>query len=91
MQIPYDLAETLMANQKVMTKVRHRVYHKNYMVEVDSFADDAINAHLGGYMIAEIEFPDIESANKFTAPSFFGKEVTADKKRYSNAAMFKLL
>ena len=52
-------------------------------IELDVFDDP-----YDGVVIAEVEFPDEESASKFMPVSWFDKEVTGDPK-YSNAQMSK--
>ena len=49
---------------------------------------DVFGSPYEGVVIAEVEFPDEESASKFKPVSWFDKEVTGDPK-YSNAQMSK--
>lgn len=44
---------------------------------------DIYSGSLEGLLIAEIEFPDSKSSQMFTAPDWFGDDVTADT-RYKN-------
>ena len=44
-----------------------------YTIELDIFEGD-----LAPLIIAEVEFPSIEEANSFTAPNWFGEDVTYD-------------
>ena len=39
---------------------------------------DVYEGSLAGLRVAEVEFPDIESAGRFSAPPWFGREVTDD-------------
>lgn len=50
-------------------------------VELDIFAGD-----FKGLMYAEVEFPSLEWAGKFKAPSWFGREVTGEG-IYQNSAL----
>jgi len=45
---------------------------------------DIYNGHLEGLATAEIEFYDVETANKFVPPNWFIRELTSDD-RYKNA------
>lgn len=53
-------------------------------VELDVFHDD-----LAPLLLAEVEFPDEESANRFTPPDWFGEDVTFSSK-YHNSNLSKL-
>ena len=44
---------------------------------------DVFSGNLTGLMLIEVEFPDVESAQMFTPPEWFGREVTGDF-RYAN-------
>lgn len=59
-------------------KVRFRIPHGEYTVELDVYIGD-----LEGLVTAEIEFPDIRSAQDFVAPDWLGVDVTKDA-RYKN-------
>ena len=50
---------------------------------------DVFGSPYEGVIIAEVEFPDEESARKFKTVEWFDKEVTGDR-RYSNAYMSSL-
>jgi len=50
----------------------------NLTAEVDIYYGD-----LEGLMTTEVEFPSLEDADKFTAPDWFGKDVSSDN-RYKN-------
>lgn len=54
-----------------------------YLIELDVFEGD-----YSGFCMAEVEFPDIEHANAYTAPSWFGPEVTMDS-RFHNSSLSK--
>ncbi|NVO25300.1 CYTH domain-containing protein [Donghicola sp. B5-SW-15] len=51
------------------------------VVELDIF-----DGHLAGLMLVEVEFASVEEAVAFTAPDWFGADVTEDK-RYKNSAL----
>ncbi len=44
---------------------------------------DIFSGYLEGLVFAEVEFPSVEKAEEFVAPSWFDKDVTDDK-NYSN-------
>ena len=50
---------------------------------------DVFEGAFSGLVMAEVEFPDLESANAFQMPSWFIKEVTNDY-RYHNSYMSKM-
>lgn len=56
---------------------------KNLTIELDIYED-----MLQGFMNVEVEFSTIKDAILFEPPSWFGKEVTDDK-RYTNASLVK--
>ncbi len=59
-------------------KVRYEIAHGDAKIEFDVYS-----GKLAGLLIAEVEFPSIEASRSFAPPSWFGKEVTEDK-RYKN-------
>lgn len=73
------------ASGNIITK--HRYVHPitdTLKLELDIF--DGI---FKGLVIAEIEFPDEETAKKYTPPSFLGEEVTFDS-RFHNSNLSKM-
>ena len=65
----------------IIKKVRYIIPIENELiVELDVFS------YPEGLVMAEVEFPDIETANSFKAPEWFGEEVTDDPK-YHNVNM----
>jgi CYTH domain-containing protein len=56
----------------------------NLVAELDLF-----EGILHGLIIVEVEFPDIESADQFNPPSWFGKDLSSDK-RFTNYHLSKL-
>ena len=65
----------------LITKRRYLIPLAPYTVELDVFA-----GHMEGLIMAEVEFPSVEEAEAFTAPDWFGQEVTNDR-RYHNSNM----
>ena len=61
-----------------LRKVRYEVPWKNFLIEIDIYGGDN-----EGLMVAEVEFPNHSARRKFKPPSWFGREVTGEK-RYSN-------
>ena len=59
---------------KRLEKVRFSIPYFESLVELDLYS-----GALKGLIVAEVEFPDVESAEAFSAPDWFGLEVTADK------------
>jgi adenylate cyclase len=53
-------------------------------IELDIFSGD-----LAPLMLAEVEFPDKETANHFTPPKWFGEDVTFSSS-YHNSTLSKL-
>ena len=64
-------------------KKRYKIPDDPYLIELDVFEGD-----YSGFCMAEVEFPDIEHANAYTAPSWFGPEVTMDS-RFHNSSLSK--
>ena len=64
---------------RILTKTRYRIPLPPFTVELDCFHGD-----YEGLLLAEVEFPDLDTANAFTPPAWFGEEVTYDK-RYHNS------
>jgi adenylate cyclase len=64
-----------------LRKVRYEVRWKNFTVEIDIYQGSN-----RGLVIAEVEFPSEASCRKFNPPSWFGREVTGQK-RYSNVRL----
>lgn len=66
----------------VIEKVRYKIPLKDgLMIELDIF-----HGVLEGFIMAEVEFPDISTANDYIPPRWFGREVTSDF-RYSNSSL----
>lgn len=88
----YNLPLTADSYEHLKTKVDGRVIIKKrymiplapYTIELDVFEGD-----LAPLIIAEVEFPSVEEANNFTAPDWFGEDVTYDG-RYHNSYLSKI-
>ena len=64
-----------------IAKDRYCIPFGKYTIELDIFAPP-----FDPLILAEVEFPNIEEANAFTPPEWFGEEVT-EENEYSNAAI----
>jgi adenylate cyclase len=62
-------------------KLRYEIPWRNLLIEIDIYR----GKHTG-LVVAEVEFPDRATCRKFKPPSWFGLEVT-DEKRYSNVRL----
>jgi adenylate cyclase len=62
-------------------KVRYEVPWKNLTIEIDIY-----HGRNHGLMVAEVEFASQSSCRRFKPPSWFGREVTGEK-RYSNVRL----
>ena len=61
-----------------LSKTRFNVPYNGFIIELDVFT--GTNA---GLMVAEVEFPDPDTATSFEPPDWLGEDVTRDP-RYSN-------
>ena len=72
------------ADGNIITKKRYEIPDGNgYTIELDIF-----EGLFTGTILAEVEFPTIEAANSYTAPSWFIDDVTNDP-AYHNSNMSK--
>ena len=70
------------ADGNIITKKRYEIPDGNgYTIELDIF-----EGLFAGTILAEVEFPTIEAANSYIAPSWFIKDVTNDS-AYHNSNM----
>ncbi|MCD7832420.1 MAG: CYTH domain-containing protein [Lachnospiraceae bacterium] len=70
------------ADGNILTKKRYLIpLTRELKIELDLF-----EGKFAGLQMAEVEFPDEESANTFTPPDWFGREVTYDP-AYHNSNM----
>ena len=65
---------------RLITKKRYVIPLKDSLfIELDIFSGD-----LAPLMLAEVEFPDKETANHFTPPKWFGEDVTFSSSYHSS-------
>ena len=64
-----------------LRKVRYDIPWKNLVIEIDIY-----RGRHAGLVVAEVEFPDRVTCRRFKPPSWFGREVTGEK-RYSNVRL----
>ena len=62
-------------------KLRYEIPWRNLLIEIDIY-----RRRHSGLVVAEVEFPDRVTCRKFRPPSWFGREVTGEK-RYSNVRL----
>ena len=64
----------------LIKKCRHLIpFNDSLCIELDIFEGE-----LSPLILAEVEFPDLDSAKDFVPPAWFGKEVTYDAKYHNN-------
>jgi len=81
-EIPFDDAVSMIdSTMLIVEKTRWIIKHKKYTYELDVFIGS--NA---GLVMVEVEFESEEERDYFTAPQWFGREVTHERK-YTNAAL----
>jgi adenylate cyclase len=64
-----------------LRKVRYEIPWNGLLIELDIY-----RGRHTGLVVAEVEFPDTASCRRFEPPSWFGREVTGEK-RYSNVRL----
>ena len=64
-----------------LRKLRYEIPWRNLLIEIDIY-----RGRHAGLVVAEVEFPDRAMCRKFEPPSWFGREVTGEK-RYSNVRL----
>lgn len=82
-----DAYEKLLSKTEgnIITKTRYVIPEENQLtIELDIFHGD-----FEGLYIAEVEFPDEESAQAYLPPLWFGKEVTQEN-TYHNSTLSKM-
>lgn len=73
------------ADGHIITKDRYVIPLKNDLcIELDFFS-----GCLSGLILAEVEFPDEDTANAFSPPDWFGEDVTYSP-RYHNSSLSRL-
>ncbi len=66
----------------LIRKMRYYIpYERQYVIELDLFLDA-----LAPLVLAEVEFPTKEEADRFVAPDWFGEDVTFETK-YHNSTL----
>lgn len=63
----------------IIYKTRYQFWVENHYISIDVYSGDLI-----GLAVAEVEFNNIEDANAYIPPEWFGAEITTDS-RYKNA------
>ena len=64
-----------------LRKMRYEIPWEGLLIELDIY-----RGRHAGLVVAEVEFPNRASCCRFKAPSWFGREVTGEK-RYSNVRL----
>ena len=89
----YNLPLTQEAYEHLKPKIDGRlIQKKRYVIPLDgglSLELDIFEDSLAPLVIAEIEFPDEESANSFVAPAWLGEDVTMSP-LYHNSTLSKI-
>lgn len=89
----YNLPLSKQAYEHLREKVDGRIIQKKrYMIpltEILTIELDIFEGDLAPLIIAEVEFPDIEMAEHFTPPEWFGEDVTFSP-LYHNSTLSKL-
>lgn len=89
----HNLPLTEEAYTHLKTKIDGRLISKTrYLIplgEALTVELDVFHGDLAPLLLAEVEFPDEESANRFTPPDWFGEDVTFSSK-YHNSNLSKL-
>ena len=87
-----NLPLTQEAYAHLLQKIDGRlIQKKRYMIPLDcglTIELDVFEGELAPLVLAEVEFPDEETANSFTAPEWFGEDVTFSAK-YHNSNLSK--
>ncbi len=96
----YNLPLDPKAYEHLKPKADGRIISKNrYVIPLQEFVTDSLYAGLNieldiflddleGLILAEVEFPDEETALAFTAPAWFGEDVTFSS-QYHNSTLSK--
>ena len=64
-----------------LRKTRYEIPWRGLLIEIDVY-----RGKHAGLVVAEVEFPNLAMCRKFKPPSWFGREVTGEK-RYSNVRL----
>jgi CYTH domain-containing protein len=88
-----ELPLTKEAYQTLKEKTEGNIIHKKrYLIPIQDGLTaelDIFEEQLSGLIFAEVEFPDADAADTFSAPDWFGKDISGDK-RFSNYRLSKL-
>lgn len=88
-----ELPLTQEAYQTLLQKIEGNIILKTrYLIPLKESLTaelDAFEGPLSGLEFVEVEFPDEDTSNAFIPPSWFGRELTSDK-RFSNYHLSKL-
>lgn len=88
-----ELPLTEEAYQRLSTKIEnHLVKKTRYLIPIDGNLTvelDIFEGRLEGLVFAEVEFPNEEASNDFIAPSWFGMDLSEDR-RFSNYYLSQL-
>ena len=84
----YNLPLDQESYEHMLTKIDGRlIQKKRYMIPLDSELTaelDIFEGSLAPLMLVEVEFPTEEAANTFTAPEWFGEDVTFSGKYHNS-------
>lgn len=88
-----ELPLTEDAFYELKAKTDGNIIHKTrYLIPLDNGLTaelDVFEGKLAGLNVVEVEFPDEKTADEFTPPAWFGKELSSDR-RFSNYNLSKL-
>lgn len=89
----FNLPLTDKAYEHLKTKIDgHLITKERYMIPLNSELTielDLFGGDLAPLILAEVEFPDEETANTFVPPSWFGEDVTFSS-QYHNSTLSKM-
>lgn len=84
----YNLPLDQQSYEHLLTKIDGRlIQKKRYMIPLDSELTaelDIFEGSLAPLMLVEVEFPTEDAANAFTAPDWFGEDVTFSGKYHNS-------
>jgi CYTH domain-containing protein len=81
-EIGPDIYEQLLtgSSRKPLVKTRITVEADGYEIDIDEYAQFDL-------CVAEVEFPDVEAANRFQPPAWFGQELGSEEE-YRNKTLW---
>lgn len=90
----YNLPLTKEAYEHLKLKIDGRlIVKKRYVIPLSDVLQielDFFEGELTGLILAEVEFPDVESAERFSPPAWFGEDVTHSS-RYHNSNLSRIM